>query len=150
MSTPHIQKIAVQYMAATCFVCGQRGQFILPCNCNKPIHKHCFVQTRVGKTGCLVCKKPYQHIVVWLGDEATTDSRGFLYVYRLNSDNQLDGPCQVYYPNKVLEFDGTYVRGVRAGNFSRYYENGAPMEIQTAEQYTMYDEQGAILIQRKI
>ncbi len=137
-------------MAATCHICGQQGQYILPCNCLKPIHKHCFVQTRLNKTGCLQCKKPYAHIVVWSGDYATTDSRGYVYVYRLNAANELDGPCQVYYPNRGLEFDGSYSNGMRVGNFTRYYDTGAIMEQQTDTAYTMFDEQGAVLIQRKI
>ncbi len=145
---PAAQCMAVA--AATCHICGQRGQFILPCNCIKPIHKHCFVQSRVGKTGCLQCKRPYKHIVEWHGDYATTDSRGYVYVYRLNAANELDGPCQVYYPNHGLEFNGCYRNGVRSGDFVRYYDTGAIMEQQMGDQYTLYDEQGAVLVQRKI
>jgi antitoxin component YwqK of YwqJK toxin-antitoxin module len=135
---------------ATCVICGQGGQFITPCNCSKPIHKHCFVVARLHKTGCLVCKRPYKHIVEWRGDYATTDSSGYVYVYRLNARNELDGPCQVYYPNRQLEFEGTYTDGSRTGNYTRYYESGDVMETQTEDTYTMFDEQGDVLIQRKI
>ena len=133
-----------------CIVCNSGGQCILPCNCLTPIHKHCFVATRVGKTGCLVCKRPYKHIVTWTGDVATFDERGFLYVYRLNAQNQLHGPCMVYYPNTMLEFQGAYENGVRYGDYTRFYENGTVMEKQTDDTYVMYNEDGSVLTERKI
>jgi len=133
-----------------CVVCNTGGEFILPCNCITPIHKHCFVASRVGKTGCLQCKRPYTHIVVWDGDYATFDSRGYLYVYRLNSENCLHGPCTVYYPNRVLEFQGQYENGTRSGDYVRYFDTGVVMEKQTGTAYCMYNEDGSVLIQRKI
>jgi hypothetical protein len=133
-----------------CIVCNTGGHCILPCNCQTPIHKHCFVATREGKTGCLKCKRPYKYIVTWSGDIGTYDANGYFYVYRLNSQNQLHGPCTVYYPNAMLEFQGTYENGTRCGDFVRFYEDGAVMEKQTGDTYVMYNEDGSVLTERKI
>jgi hypothetical protein len=144
-----LQIIQTKSMAA-CIVCNTGGQFIRPCNCQTPIHKHCFVATRVGKTGCLTCKRPYKHILTWAGDVATFDERGFLYVYCLNSQNQLHGICMVYYPNTMLEFQGVYKNGVRCGDYTRFYEDGNVMEKQRGGAYVMYNEDGSVLTERKI